>query len=77
MVSTNMTKSKRKENEKGCVYTAIMNVISGSSTSLRYTKQLNLNGYIGANIKGRVLQIVGNLNFELAMLATKTKIKRK
>ena len=54
-----------------------MNVISGSSTSLRYTKQLNLNGYIGANIKGRVLQIVGNLNFELAMLATKTKIKRK
>ena len=44
---------------------------SGSSTSLRYTKQLNLNGYIGAKIKGRVLQIMGNLPIELAMLATK------
>ena len=37
---------------------------------MRYTKQLNLNGYIGANIKGRVLQIMGNLPFELARLAT-------
>ena len=36
-----------------------MNFISGGSTSLRYTKQLNLNGYIRENIKGRVLQIMG------------------
>ena len=36
----------------------------------RYTKQLNLNGYIGAKRKGRVLQIMGNLPFELAELAT-------
>ena len=47
----------------------ISNVISGSSISMRYTKQLNLNGYIGAKIKGRVLQIMGNLPFELAKLA--------
>ena len=48
----------------------ILNVISGSSTSLRYTKQLNLKGYIGSNINGRVVQIMGNLHFELAMLGT-------
>ena len=33
-------------------------------------KQLNSNGYFGANIKGRVLQIMWNLTFELTMLAT-------
>ena len=48
----------------------LTNVISSSSTSLIDTKQLNLNGYIGANIKGRVLQIVWNLQFELAPLVT-------
>ena len=35
-----------------------------------YTKQLNSNGYIGAKMKGRVLQIMGNLPFELATLGT-------
>ena len=49
---------------------ALIHLISGRSTSLRYTKQLNLNGYIGANIKGRVLQLLGNLPFELAILVT-------
>ena len=37
----------------------------------KYTKQLNLNGYIGVIIKGRVLLIImGNLPFETAKLAT-------
>ena len=40
--------------------------------NLRYTKQVYLNGYIGANIKGWILQIMGNLPFELATLATNT-----
>ena len=48
----------------------VKNVTSGSSTSFRYTNSLTWNGYIGANIKGRVLQIMGNLPFELATLAT-------
>ena len=43
---------------------------SSSSTSLRYTKQLNLISYIGANIKGGFSQMMGNLPFELATLAT-------
>ena len=42
---------------------------SGSSTSLRYTKQLNLISYIGAN-RGGFSQMMGNLPFELATLAT-------
>ena len=49
-----------------------LNVISGNSTSLRYIKKLNLNGYIGAKIKGRVLQVMENLPFELTALATLT-----
>ena len=48
-----------------------MNVISGSSTSLRYTKQLYLNGYMRTNIKGRFQQILGNLPIGLATLATR------
>ena len=38
--------------------------------SSTYTKQLSLNGNIGANIKGRVFQIMWNLHFELTRLAT-------
>ena len=30
----------------------------------------NLNGYIGTNIKGWVVQMMGNLQFEFATLAT-------
>ena len=30
----------------------------------------NLNGYTGSNIKGRVVQMMGNLQFEFATLAT-------
>ena len=44
-----LTKSKA-QSLKG-----IKDDISGNSTSLIYTKQINLNGYIGANIKGIVL----------------------
>ena len=47
----------------------------GSSTSLRYTKQLYLNGYMRTNIKGRVLQIFGNLPLELAKLGTQSSNK--
>ena len=52
----------------GIEFGEILNVISGSSASLRFTKQLNFNGYIRAKKKGRVLQIMGNLPFELAKL---------
>ena len=45
----------------------ISNVTSGSSTSLRYTKQLNLNGNMRTNMKGRVFTNDGK--FELAPLA--------
>ena len=48
----------------------VWNVTSGSSTSMRYTKQLNLNGYIRTNIKGRVFTNDGELYFELAPLGT-------
>ena len=41
----------------------VLNLIIRSSG---FTNQLSLNGYIGTNIKGRVLQIMGNLPFELA-----------
>ena len=38
----------------------LLNVISGSSTSLRNTKQLYLNGYMRTNVKGRFQQIYGH-----------------
>ena len=70
LLCATLTRLKQVVNSTDTEFGEISNVISGSSTSFRYTNQLSLNGNMGANIKGRVLHIMGNLPFELATLAT-------